>query len=209
MSEITIKSAQFIKSAALVSQLPDSNLPEFAFLGRSNVGKSSLLNILTNQKKLAKSSKTPGRTRLLNYFELTLKSKQNEKYIEKNLVFIDLPGYGYAKMSKSLKSDISDLLDNFLSSRDKLKGIFFLFDIRRLPNEEDKLILDSLLQSELEVYLVITKADKMPKSKIKPTAVAIAQAFDFYNARTHMFVTSINSNHFGHLAILEALNAAL
>ncbi|MBF0395484.1 MAG: YihA family ribosome biogenesis GTP-binding protein [Desulfobacterales bacterium] len=149
-----IKSAEFVKSAELPSHYPDVELPEVAFIGRSNVGKSSLINTLTNRKNLVKTSKTPGCTRFVNFF-----------IIDKSIIFVDLPGYGYSKAPLSIKKKWEPMIETYITTRKSLKGLFILLDIRREPKEEEKKIIGWLNSLNISYSFAITKADKLSKSK--------------------------------------------
>jgi len=128
-----VVSAEFIKSAVHERDFPKERLPEVAFVGRSNSGKSSLINTLVNRKGLAKTSSTPGRTRLVNFFRINNK-----------LTFVDLPGYGYAKVPGSMKSEWQPMIEGYLTDRDNLKGVVLIMDIRRPPEEEEELLIEFL-----------------------------------------------------------------
>ena len=162
-----IKSADFIKSIASPSALYDLKMPEFAFVGRSNVGKSSLINSLTNRKKLAKASSTPGRTRLINLF-----------LINKSFYFVDLPGYGYAKASKQEQAQWQDLIGTYLENSKNLKRVFVLVDIRHTPTEKDELMVNYLYQYNIPFNIVATKADKISKSQINKQVLEIANTLN-------------------------------
>jgi GTP-binding protein len=148
-----IKNAEFVKSAAKPSQMPEA-LPSVAFIGRSNVGKSSLINTLVNQKKLAKTSSTPGKTRLMNYFLI------NQKYY-----MIDLPGVGYAKVSKTEKDKLSKMVREFFKTAQNLRLIFHLIDIRHELTAVDKELNDILNSVDIPRDIIFTKADKLSRSK--------------------------------------------
>jgi GTP-binding protein len=150
-----IKTAVYLKSVPDLKQLPKSHLPEIAFAGRSNVGKSSALNRLVNVKALAKTSSTPGKTRLKNFF-----------LINDNLFFVDLPGYGYAKTSKSLKDSWGKLVENYLKEREALKGTVLLIDSRRGVLEQDLQLLEWLDFYGKEKLIVLTKTDKLNRSEL-------------------------------------------
>jgi GTP-binding protein len=150
-----IKTAVYLKSVPDLKQLPKSHLPEIAFAGRSNVGKSSALNRLVNVKALAKTSSTPGKTRLINFF-----------LINDNLYFVDLPGYGYAKTSKSLKDSWGKLVENYLKEREALKGTVLLIDSRRGILEPDLQLLEWLNFYGKERLIVLTKTDKLNRSEL-------------------------------------------
>lgn len=154
-----ILSAEFVTSATKASQFPDSALPEIAFAGRSNVGKSSLLNALLGRKGLARVSQTPGRTRLLNFFRV----KTTQSHVS-DFMFVDLPGYGYAKVSKAVKDQWGPMIEEYLLGRPSLRGLVLLTDIRRGEDEEVTL---ARWAEELGLGLVVvaTKADKLSRSQ--------------------------------------------
>lgn len=150
-----ITNASFITSVASSDKFYKSSKPIIAVAGKSNVGKSSLINMLANQKKLAKTSVTPGRTRLINYFDFG------------EFVLADLPGYGYAKVSKSEKEKWGKLLDDFLKTQN-IKLLISLVDIRHEPTSDDKMMINYLYHYQIPFVIVATKADKLGKTKIKP-----------------------------------------
>lgn len=149
-----IKKAQFVTSVADIKQTPESSLPIVAFVGRSNVGKSSLINAITNTKNLAKTSSMPGRTRLVNYF-----------LINDAIHFVDLPGYGYAQAGKEHKERWANLLESYLRSNQNIKLILLLVDIRHTPTEQDKQMMRYLFHYNMPFKIVATKADKVPKKQ--------------------------------------------
>jgi GTP-binding protein len=171
-----IQEADFRTSASDLSQMEPPLVPEVAFVGRSNVGKSSLLNLLFQRKKLAKVSNTPGRTRLINIFDVVLQNKDETQNEVREFVWVDLPGYGYAKMSKALKGEISDMLVDYLGGRQGLYTVCQLFDLRHQPTAEDKQVFAALQARGLEVIAVATKADKLALSKRKPARIKLAKA---------------------------------
>ncbi len=156
-------SAEFVASAAESAQYPAGNLPEIAFAGRSNVGKSSLLNALLGRKNLARVSQTPGRTRLLTFFRVALASHGAEGSPEKFL-FVDLPGYGYAKIAKAVQEQWGPMIEGYLSSRLLLRGVVLLTDIRRGEDDERNLVR-WLRERELGLVAVATKVDKLPRGQ--------------------------------------------
>jgi GTP-binding protein len=154
-----IKSAIYLKSVVDLKGLPRDRLPEVAFAGRSNVGKSSALNRLVNLKKLAKISSTPGKTRMINFF-----------LINKNLYFVDLPGYGYARAPKSMQKSWGKLVEDYLKERENLKGTVLLVDSRRGPMEPDLQLLEWLDYYGLSKLIVLTKKDKLSRSAVLENA---------------------------------------
>jgi GTP-binding protein len=146
--------AEFVVSAAAPGQFPRDGLPEIAFAGRSNVGKSSLLNRLVEQKGLAVTSKTPGRTRLINFFRIN-----GEAY------FVDLPGYGYAAAPKSLRETWGELVEGYLRARRELRGVVFLLDVRREPSDRDLEMRGLLEEARLPWIAVLTKVDKIGRGE--------------------------------------------
>ncbi|MBA7565427.1 putative GTP-binding protein EngB [subsurface metagenome] len=148
-------STEFIKSAVDPSQYPDDLLPEVAFVGRSNVGKSSLINTLVNRKRLARTSNTPGRTQLVNFF-----------VINKTLSFVDLPGYGYAKVPRSVKRGWRTMVEGYLEGRQSLRLVVLILDIRREPSENDDMLVQWLRDNHIEIAFVLTKADKFSRSQV-------------------------------------------
>ena len=154
-----VLSAKFVVSAAEPAQFPAGDLPEIAFAGRSNVGKSSLLNALLGRKNLARVSQTPGRTRLLTFFRVTTSDGPGGE-----CMFVDLPGYGYAKVAKALKDQWGPMIEGYLSSRPSLRGVVLLTDIRR--GEEDEVNLVRWLGEQgLGLVAVAAKIDKLPRGQ--------------------------------------------
>ena len=149
-----IKSATFVTSATKPSQYPPVELPEIAFAGRSNVGKSSLINTLVNRKRLVKTSSTPGRTQLINFFN-----------INDVVGFVDLPGYGYARVPVSVRKKWGPMIETFLSKRESIRGVVVIMDIRRTPGTEESDLIHWLAYYDIASILVITKADKLSKNK--------------------------------------------
>lgn len=148
-----IHTAQFITSATKPSQYPPEALPEIAFAGRSNVGKSSLINTLVNRKRLVKTSRTPGRTQLINFFS-----------VDDRFMLVDLPGYGYAKVPAAVRKKWRPMIERYLTGRGVLKGVVLLLDIRRSPDERERLFVDWLMDHQLLVIPVLTKSDKLSKA---------------------------------------------
>ena len=160
---LKIKSVNFYKSFSEYRKIQNSFFPEIAFIGRSNVGKSSLLNNLCN-KKIAETSSTPGKTQLINFY-----------LVNDSFYFVDLPGYGYAKTTKTKKRNWSQLIESYLQKREQLKLIIFLLDIRRLPNEHDKMLNNWIKNShDIEVVYILTKVDKISKNQRRNQLIKIA-----------------------------------
>ncbi|MCP4444098.1 MAG: YihA family ribosome biogenesis GTP-binding protein [Myxococcales bacterium] len=160
------RSATYVTSAPNEAGYPPEELPEYAFAGRSNVGKSSLINTLVGVPKLARASNTPGRTRLLNWFEV-------EPQKGPKLNFVDLPGFGYARVPREMRDAWRPMVESYLTKRETLKLVFILIDARRGAQEEEAELLDWLIECDLPVCIVMTKADKLGKSKRKPAALKI------------------------------------
>lgn len=150
-----IKDAKYVVTAVKPEQYPLHNLPEIALVGRSNVGKSSIINSLLNRKGLARQSATPGKTREINFYS-----------VNDSLYFVDLPGYGYAKVSKSAKEAWGEMIETYLNSRNNLKLIIMLVDIRHSPTTDDKLMYDWIATQTVPGLVVATKMDKIPRSQI-------------------------------------------
>ena len=149
-----IKNSQFVISAVAKSQYPEDQLPEFAFAGRSNVGKSSLINMLLNRKGLAKTSSTPGKTQLVNFYD-----------IDGLFRFVDLPGYGFAKVSKTQKEGWGNIIDTYLNTRQNLLEVFQLVDIRHSPTREDKDMYAWIKSAGFNGIVVATKSDKLNRNQ--------------------------------------------
>ncbi|MCW7555298.1 ribosome biogenesis GTP-binding protein YihA/YsxC [Endozoicomonas gorgoniicola] len=150
LRHMNYRKAQFVTSAPTLKQCPPDNAREVAFAGRSNAGKSSALNALTGSSKLARTSKTPGRTQLINFFA-----------IEENRYLVDLPGYGYAKVPEAMKIKWQKHLDDYLTNRESLAGVVLLMDIRHPMKEFDRMILQWSIQSHMPLHILLTKADKL------------------------------------------------
>jgi len=149
---IKIKQAEYVGSYVQLKQLPDPELPEIAIVGRSNVGKSSLINKLCNRRNLAKSSSTPGKTRTINYY-----------LINQSWYLVDLPGYGFARVSKAERDQWGNMIETYLSSRQSLRGVIMLLDMRHEPGELDIMMKEWLQYHEIPILIVATKADKVSR----------------------------------------------
>jgi len=159
-----VKSTEFIKSATKPAHYPEGNLPEIAFAGRSNVGKSSLINVLVNRKALVRTSSTPGRTQLINFFD-----------VNGTFTLVDLPGYGFAKVPLAVKKQWGPMMQTYLSSRVNLRGVVLIIDVRRIPQEEDIQMFEWLRTFGIPPILVVTKCDKVSKSQRERHIAAIAR----------------------------------
>jgi GTP-binding protein len=161
-SEINFNKATFTQSAPSIRECPPEEGVEVAFAGRSNAGKSSAINALTNNSKLARTSKTPGRTQLINFFELSTTQR-----------LVDLPGYGYAKVSREMKEQWQRYLSEYLRSRQCLKGLVLLMDIRHPLQEFDTTMLNWAAEAGMPVHILLTKADKLSRGNAGSTLLAV------------------------------------
>ena len=179
-----IKDATFVVSNSKVSLCPKSSLPEFAFIGRSNVGKSSLINMLCERKRLAKTSGRPGKTQLINHFLI------NQKWH-----LVDLPGYGYARVSKKDKKEFQKYITDYFLERKQLITAFVLIDIRHQPQPIDLSFMEWMGIKQIPFSIIFTKADKLPKSKIDFTVAAYIDALlaGAWEEAPPYFITSSSS----------------
>ncbi len=153
---ITIHKAELVISAPDRHSWPESDLPEVVLAGRSNVGKSSLINTITQRKKLAYVGNTPGKTRLLNFFSL------NDQYM-----LVDVPGYGYANASKTMLKKFGEMMEDYFAERTQKRGLLLIVDARHKPTEDDRLMIDFARYYDLPCFVVATKMDKLKRSEIK------------------------------------------
>lgn len=163
-----VNKAQFLLCAAWKSQWPDHDLPEICLAGRSNVGKSSLINTLTNHQKLAKVSGTPGKTRTLNFFN-----------INDEICLVDVPGYGYAKVSDAIKESFADMIDTYLRDRELLRGLILIVDYRHKPTHDDIQMYQYAKYYQIPVIVVATKEDKLKRNDLKKNEKRIKETLDF------------------------------
>jgi len=179
-----IKTAEFVMSNSDVAKCPKDQLPEYAFIGRSNVGKSSLINMLTNHKNLAKTSGRPGKTQLINHF-----------LVNKNWFLVDLPGYGYAKVSKSAKKKFQKLITDYFEKRQQLVNAFVLVDIRHEPQKIDLEFMEYLGVSEIPFSIIFTKADKLKPKAIERNVQAYTdELLKTWEETPAYFITSSTSS---------------
>ena len=175
-----IKTAEFVISAPTFTMCPDDNKPEYAFIGRSNVGKSSLINMLCRNKKLAKTSATPGKTLLINHF-----------IINKEWYLVDLPGYGYAKRSKTEIAKLDQMIRGYILQRQQLVNVFVLVDVRLEPQNIDIEFINWLGQSSIPFTIVFTKADKLPVTRVLSNVAAYKRKLsETWEEMPPMFITS-------------------
>ena len=175
-----IKQAEFTLSAPVVTMCPQDSKPEYAFIGRSNVGKSSLINMLTNNRKLAKTSQTPGKTLLINHF-----------LINREWYLVDLPGYGYAKRSKKEVDRLDQMIRGFILQREQLVNVFVLVDIRLEPQKIDLEFINWLGISSIPFAIVFTKADKLTANKARQAMEAYKKTLaETWDEMPPMFLTS-------------------
>ncbi len=188
-----IKKSEFTISSATLSQCPNDNKPEFAFIGRSNVGKSSLINMICNHKGLAKTSATPGKTLLINHFIIN-----NEWYL------VDLPGYGYAKRSKVVQKKLEQMISSYILQREQLVNLFVLIDIRHEPQKIDTEFITWLGESGIPFSIVFTKADKIGNSQkaIKAAKTYMETLKEQWEELPPYFVTS-SEKKFGREELLN------
>lgn len=174
--EIKIIKSDYVASAVRSSQYPTEILPEIVFIGRSNVGKSSLINSLCNRKNLARTSQTPGKTQTINFYKATLKI--TEPPALKNFYLVDLPGYGYAKTSKTNRSIWAKFIDEYLKKSPQIKFVCQLVDIRHAPQDSDLATFENILEKNLPVLIVATKSDKLSKNERAKNLAVIKKTFN-------------------------------
>ncbi len=190
--EMEIKKAQFVISAVKKAQYPEDGRPEIAFVGRSNVGKSTLINTLTNRRKLVKVSSTPGKTRLINFF-----------LINDNMYFVDLPGYGYAKVSKKEKENWGYIMEQYLVEREQLKKIVLLVDSRHKPTSDDINMYNWIKHYNYEVLVVGTKLDKLKRNDINKNKKIIRDTLKMDKDDNILLISSLNKE--GKEEVLEQI----
>jgi len=190
-----VKSAEFVMSNSDVAKCPKNRLAEYAFIGRSNVGKSSLINMLTSKKSLAKTSGRPGKTQLINHF-----------LINKNWYLVDLPGYGYAKVSKSSKKTFQKFITQYFSLREQLISAFVLVDIRHEPQPIDVEFMQWLGENSIPFSIIFTKADKLKPKAIENHVEAYKTILlETWEEMPSYFITS-SSNDIGKEAVLDYID---
>jgi GTP-binding protein len=176
---VKVHNADIVISAVSPAQYPETDLPEIALAGRSNVGKSSFINTLLDRKNLARTSSKPGKTQTLNFY-----------LIEDALHFVDVPGYGYAKVSKTERAKWGKMIETYLTTREQLRAVVSLVDLRHPPTTEDKQMYEFLKYYEIPVILVATKADKIPRGKWNKHESIIKKELDFDPSDTFILFSS-------------------
>ena len=201
MTTYPFKNAAFVTTAVdkrgypVLKDLQGRVMPEVAVAGRSNVGKSSLLNNLFQVRGLVKTSSTPGKTQALNFFT-----------VDEALAFVDLPGYGYAKVPEAVRRKWGPMVQHFLNNRPTIKLVLFLFDIRRVPNEDDQLMMEWLIHAGHAIIMVLTKVDKVGTSEKNANTAKILKAFDLQNLH---YVHYSSSKNVGRQKLIAMINDAL
>src|SRR5688572_9577808 len=199
-SLMEIISAEYVISSATYKQCPQGNLPEYAFIGRSNVGKSSLINMLTNKKNLAKISGTPGKTQLINHFEIIADNK-------KKWWLVDLPGYGFATVSQSARRNSSNMIESYIRKRENLVCLFVLIDSRHEPQKIDLEFLNQLGEWQVPFVLAFTKSDKnKPGATRRNVDAFLAAMADSWEEPPPYFITSATEKE-GRSALLDYISA--
>ena len=168
-----VKSAELETVCGITSKLPDNDLPEIAFAGKSNVGKSSLINGLLNRKSLARTSAQPGKTQTINFYN-----------VNKNLYFVDLPGYGYAKVSVEIRAKWGKMIERYLHGSPQLKKVFLLIDIRHVPSENDCMMYDWIVDNGYEPVIICTKLDNIKRSQVQKNLKLIREKLDLVPGTT-------------------------
>jgi len=186
--------AQFVTSAATLSACPDDSLAEVAFAGRSNAGKSSAINTITGQNRLARISKTPGRTQLINFFAL-----------DEGRHLVDLPGYGFAKVPEAVKREWTKTLENYLQRRESLRGLILLMDIRHPMQEFDRQMLEWALAASMPVHILLTKADKLKRGPANSTLLQVRAQLEPYAELASVQLFSA-LKHQGHQELIKVLD---
>lgn len=190
-----INKAQFITSSSKLSECPKDGMPEIAFIGRSNVGKSSLINLLTGVKGLAKTSQTPGKTQLINHF-----------LVNDAFYIVDLPGYGYAKVPKTMRSGFKKMIDDYIQRREEMVNLFVLVDIRHKPMKIDLDFINEMGEMGVPFSIVFTKADKLSRSAMMASLMAYKEELlKSWEELPPIFVTSSESGE-GREQLLEYID---
>lgn len=193
-----IQSAKFKTSAVTFDRCLAPDLPEFAFIGRSNVGKSSLINLLTNKEGLARVSKTPGRTREINFFSI------NDAW-----TLVDLPGYGYAKVSKSQRDHFNEFVSEYFLNRETLTGTFVLIDSRHVPQKIDLEFLAWLIEAQLPFALIFTKTDKSKPKIVRQNIALFLERIEEFSEGDPIYFETSTANRTGRKEVLTFIETAI
>ena len=193
---MVIRSVNLETVCGITSKLPENSLPEIAFAGKSNVGKSSLINGLMNRKSLARTSSSPGKTQTINYYNIN-----NEMY------FVDLPGYGYATANEKVKAQWGKLIEDYLHQSKKILAVFLLIDIRHAPSENDRIMYDWILDRGYQPIIIATKLDKIKRSQIEKQKKLICDTLDVVDDTIVIPYSSLNKQ--GREEIYELLDNML
>ena len=194
---MVIKSAELKNVVGVTTRkLPDTGLPEIAFAGRSNVGKSSLINALLQRKSLARTSSTPGKTQTMNYYK-----------VNDDVFFVDLPGYGYAQVKTDFRRSWGPMIERYLEESEGLRSVFLLIDVRRIPNEDDSMMYEWIVNAGFKPVIIVTKADKVKRSQIKKAMLEIKNALRI-TEDTDMFLFSA-VNRTGRDEIMEKIDSII
>ena len=196
MNNTYFQNAKFTGSYPTIEDLPVDEGSEIAFCGRSNCGKSSILNALTNNKKLAKTSKTPGRTQAINFFDIGLSDE---------FKIVDLPGYGYAKVSKKMRSAWGQEIEKYLMRRQSLNALCIIMDIRHPFKEDDLKLIDWSESKDLPMILLLNKADKLSKNKISQATLSAEKKLERLSTKHYVIATSA-TNKIGIESLLARIN---
>ena len=194
--KMVIKNVNLETVCGITSKLPENKLPEFAFAGKSNVGKSSLINGLMNRKALARTSSSPGKTQTINYYNIN-----NEMY------FVDLPGYGYATANVKIKAQWGKMIEDYLHQSKKICAVFLLVDIRHAPSENDRIMYDWILDRGYQPIIIATKADKIKRSQLAKQKELICDTLDVVDDTVVIPYSSLNKQ--GREEIYDLLDSIL
>ena len=186
---VNFRNTRFLALAASLSQCPESDLPEIVMSGKSNVGKSSLINALADNKKLARVSQTPGKTRAVIYFN-----------VDRKLLIADLPGYGYAKVAKELKEGFSKLADDYFTTGRRYDLVLHLIDIRHDPSKEDVAMLEYMNANDIPYFVVFTKCDKFSRQQLRNRLAELSKIYDFKEGANVFTVSSTAKQGISELA---------
>lgn len=193
---MVIKNVNLETVCGVTSKLPENKLPEFAFAGKSNVGKSSLINGLMNRKALARTSSSPGKTQTINYYNIN-----NEMY------FVDLPGYGYATANEKVKAQWGKMIEDYLHQSKKIRAVFLLVDIRHAPSENDRIMYDWILDRGYHPIIIATKLDKIKRSQVAKQKKLICDTLDVVDDTVVIPYSSLNKQ--GREEIYDLLDSIL